>query len=357
MDLYKLVIADDERMIRRGLVNSINWEELGFKVVADFADGQDVIEYLQNNDADVAFVDVQMCLVSGIEVARWISEQKLPTKVVMISGYKEFNYIKEALKWGVCDYILKPLNISEIRQVFQQVKNELDKDKHGIEKLFSYREDEACAQVLQIETMMVEELLGGNRAGFTKMHHEWKGAMERVQSEYVPLLVMHLIDAVNEQLKKMGVCIEAELDKIAVFQQKGRISNEELLSGVSQKLRIVFQKLEEKKSSNKDNVIVKAKAYIEAHLAENFGVEELASYVYLNRSYFSREFKNATGETVADYIMNRRMERAIALLKEGTYSTEKIARAVGYSDVKYFQRVFKKCTGYTVREYRKLVRG
>ena len=87
---YKMIIADDEPMIRKGLASGIPWEEYGFELTADFMDGQDVIEYLQTHEVDVVFTDVQMCQVGGMEVAKWIRERNLPVKIVMISGYREF---------------------------------------------------------------------------------------------------------------------------------------------------------------------------------------------------------------------------------------------------------------------------
>ena len=84
--MYKIVIADDEKIIRMGLKNVVDWEELGFEISEIFADGQEVIEYLDYMPPDVILTDIKMSHVSGLDVARFVFEQKLPCKVVLISG-------------------------------------------------------------------------------------------------------------------------------------------------------------------------------------------------------------------------------------------------------------------------------
>ena len=96
--MYRLVIADDEFTIRNGLAQIVNWRELGFEVKGRFEDGSDVIAYLKTHEADVIFTDVEMYEVSGLEVAKWVAEHCPGVIVVVISGYKEFDYVKEALK-------------------------------------------------------------------------------------------------------------------------------------------------------------------------------------------------------------------------------------------------------------------
>ncbi len=88
--MYSLVIADDEKRTREGLRKGIDWEELGFTVTELFADGQDLIEYLDCMVPDVILTDIKMNNVSGIDVAKYVFEHRFPSKVVFISGYQEF---------------------------------------------------------------------------------------------------------------------------------------------------------------------------------------------------------------------------------------------------------------------------
>jgi len=127
--MYRLVIADDEFTIRNGLTQIVNWRELGFEVKGRFEDGSDVIAYMETHEVDVIFTDVEMYEVSGLDVARWVAEHRPGVVVVMISGYKEFDYVKEALKVNVFDYILKPINPKEIETVFTNLCRKLDNER------------------------------------------------------------------------------------------------------------------------------------------------------------------------------------------------------------------------------------
>lgn len=251
--MYRLIIADDEFAIRSGLARMIPWNDLGFELTGRFEDGKEVIAYVEQHDVDVIFSDVKMFEVSGLDVAKWIAQNKPEVTVILLSGYKEFDYVKEALVTNVFDYILKPINPEEIVRVFQKVKEKLDKEYKDTNKL----------PILNIE------------------------------------------------------------------------QPRELLSI--------------------ENTIERAKAYIQKHISEDLSVEKIAESCYLSRSHFAREFKRCTGDSVMDYVIQKRMELAVSLMKQGEKSQKKIASSVGYSDLKYFQRSFKKHTGCTVKEYQRLL--
>lgn len=124
--MYKVIIADDERRIREGLKKQMPWEELGFEVVNTFADGEEVIEYLEYMPVDVVLTDIRMPHGTGIDVARYVYESKLSCKVVFISAYKEFEQAVQGMKFGVEDYILKPTRIEEFKELFMKFKVDLD---------------------------------------------------------------------------------------------------------------------------------------------------------------------------------------------------------------------------------------
>ena len=360
MAIYKMIIADDESMIRKGLVNSVDWENLGFQVVADVMDGQDIIDYLQENDVDVVFTDVLMCQVTGLEAARWVREHKPQIKVVMISGYKEFEYIREAMEYKVCHYVLKPIDISELEEVFGKVRKELDKtrmskDMHVGVLLDGY-EDEALVKVYKKQEMAIESVLRGSKEQLRPILAGWKLAVGNANPEYMSLLAIRYINGLFEGLEGAGISLDGEFEKKSVFDTVRNLTAAQMIEYTVQLSLDIVDSIEKKKSTSSRDVITRAKEYIDLHLAQELGVEEIASYMYLNRSYFSREFKSRVGISVMDYIIQRRMEKAVELLKAGNFSTKKIAELVGYEDVKYFQRAFKKYTGYTVREYRNLLR-
>ena len=118
--MYKLILADDEAVIRRGL-SLLRWDELGFHLAEAFADGGEVIDYLKREGADVV-----MPHVSGIEVARWVYENAPQTKVVLLSGYAEFKDAQKAIEYHVSRYLLKPTDRDELAAQFRTIRQELD---------------------------------------------------------------------------------------------------------------------------------------------------------------------------------------------------------------------------------------
>lgn len=359
MHYYKVIIADDEVMNRRGLLENIDWDKLGFRVVADVMDGQDVIDYAQENEVDVIFTDVLMCKVSGLEVARWARTHRPQIKVVIISGYREFSYVKEAMELKCCDYVLKPINPVEVETTFLKVREELDQRQTGkvseINMLFSYQEDEACINTLAAEQVLLETVVGGNSVRLDENWQDWKCAVCKVRSEYVPLLVMHIIEKIFQRLSKDGISLENDYDKNAILRKIRSLQGAHLIERTGDILEEITLQVEKKKSTASLDVVNRAKQYISMHLAEDIGVEQIAAHVYVNRSYLYKEFVNHVGISVMDYIIQRRMEKAIELIRQ-KYTTKEIAQMVGYADVKYFQRCFKKYTNCTVKEYRNLLR-
>lgn len=127
--MYRLVVVDDEQTIRRGMCNYIDWNAMGFEVAADFEDGKETIEYIENHPVDVVLTDIEMAEVSGLELARYIWQEKLPIKVVILSGYKEFEYARKAIEYDVEHYLLKPIRMDEMQQVFSKIRTQLDEGR------------------------------------------------------------------------------------------------------------------------------------------------------------------------------------------------------------------------------------
>jgi two-component system, response regulator YesN len=124
--MYKLIIADDEQIIREGLKDLINWSDLDIEVVEIFSDGQEVIEYLEYMQGDIILTDIRMTNISGIDVARYVYENGIDCRVVFISGFKEFDLALQAMKYGVNDYIIKPTTIDSVLETFTKIKASLD---------------------------------------------------------------------------------------------------------------------------------------------------------------------------------------------------------------------------------------
>jgi len=125
--MYSLIIAEDELTTRRGLVNMVKWNELGFRVDGAFSDGREVLDYLSDHIPDVILTDIQMSRVTGVDIARFVAEQNLPIQVVFLTAHKDFTFAQFAVEYHVAHYLLKPISIPKIRDVFQKLRGKLDK--------------------------------------------------------------------------------------------------------------------------------------------------------------------------------------------------------------------------------------
>ncbi|MBD0378714.1 response regulator [Paenibacillus sedimenti] len=133
--MYKIIIADDEDNVREGIRDSLQWEDLGFELVGDFVNGRDVLQSLEQLQPDVVLTDINMPLMDGLEVTRYLFEHYPQIKIIILTGYDEFEYAQQALKLKVHDYILKPNTAEELSQILSKVKADLDDENRKVEDL------------------------------------------------------------------------------------------------------------------------------------------------------------------------------------------------------------------------------
>ena len=134
--MYKVMLVDDEKLIIEGLKNIIDWKELGLEVVETALNGKEAFDKFNENKIDIIITDINMPQVTGLELIKYIRDIDLNIKFVILTGYDEFNYAKEAIKYDVNNYILKPINEEELKDTLINIVRELDKkNKRDIEIL------------------------------------------------------------------------------------------------------------------------------------------------------------------------------------------------------------------------------
>lgn len=119
--MYRLLIVDDEPQILEGLKNTLDWESLGFGRIATAKSYEEAVDYAIEIQPDVALFDVCLGEQYGFDVIKRLNEIKMPTVYIMISGYGEFEYAREAIKSGAKGYLLKPIDKAELQQMIEQI--------------------------------------------------------------------------------------------------------------------------------------------------------------------------------------------------------------------------------------------
>ncbi|MDB7980348.1 response regulator transcription factor [Faecalicoccus pleomorphus] len=122
--MYRVVVIEDEEAIRKGIIMSIDFSALNCILIGEAGNGVEGIKLIQEKKPDIVITDVTMPLMSGIEMIEQTLEYNYTS--IIISGYDEFSYAKKAIKLGVCDYLMKPIDKEELNNVIQSIVSGFD---------------------------------------------------------------------------------------------------------------------------------------------------------------------------------------------------------------------------------------
>ncbi|MBQ3791247.1 MAG: response regulator [Lachnospiraceae bacterium] len=119
---YRVIIAEDEKLIAKNIARHIEEENANFKVCGIYSNGEDALQAVRQQPPDVVFTDISMPVMTGLELAGEISRTMNNVKCVIITGYAEFEYAREAIRCEVADYLLKPVDSEELRRVLKDLE-------------------------------------------------------------------------------------------------------------------------------------------------------------------------------------------------------------------------------------------
>ena len=124
--MYKIMIVDDESIIRKGLRDYINWQEYGFEVIAEAENGIVALQLARELKPDVILTDIYMPLMDGIEFSKKVKELLPEIIVIFISGYNDFSYAQRAIELGIYRYLTKPVKTQDLIAVLDEASKELE---------------------------------------------------------------------------------------------------------------------------------------------------------------------------------------------------------------------------------------
>lgn len=141
MNQYSVLFVDDEEVVLQIMIKKLDWESLGFKCVGYAKNGVEALEMAEDLLPDVVMTDIKMPYMDGLTLCKKLKQIYPKVKLIIFSGFSEFEYAKEAIKSEVEEYILKPIDFNELKEIFLRIKNTLDREldeKRNIEKLRKY---------------------------------------------------------------------------------------------------------------------------------------------------------------------------------------------------------------------------
>lgn len=126
--MYKLILVDDEEEVRKGILKKIEWQNIGFEVVGEAENGMEAMEIAEKTVPDVVITDIKMPFMDGLKLAEQLSTRYPTVKIIVLTGFDEFEYAQKAIKLSIFDYVLKPVSSKELIDILIKLKHQLDKE-------------------------------------------------------------------------------------------------------------------------------------------------------------------------------------------------------------------------------------
>ena len=362
----RILIAEDEQRTRQGLVRVLQSLRDEYEIVAQASNGKAALEMILEQKPDVVFIDIKMPFMDGLELSRLVKKALPQTKIIILSGYNEFDYAKEAIKIGISDYLLKPVTsanlIDALKKVAETIREEREKSKL-LERYFvsyeKYTEFLDKTDYSGVDRKLIEDFLKlGSLDECRLFIEEYFAAVG--ENNYKSLLlrqymVMDIFYCVQEFLKGINVNtdeIPPERKDIKLIPKA--ITNVETTLMYLTDLFIFALTMRDRASNDRYGTLIRdAKDYIAQNYSNSdFSLNMIATHIGVSPSYFSSIFKQETGQSFVEYLTKSRIDKACGLLKCTTLRTAEIGERVGYNDPHYFSSTFKKITGQSPKEFK-----
>ena len=187
--MYTLLLVDDEEEVIEAIVKKVKWEELGFQVAGHANNGFKAMDMLEEMQPDVVMTDIRMPYMDGLELCAHIKAKYPATKILLFTGFDDFEYAKEAVHLEIEEYILKPLNAVEITEVFKRLKEKLDyeiSEKRNTDLLKKYYADSLPMLQANLYTTLIE-----GRIPEEEMPHYFKDYQIAFTGPWYCCLIIH----------------------------------------------------------------------------------------------------------------------------------------------------------------------
>lgn len=170
--MYKIIIVDDEEIVRRSISKIINWNELGFETPYQSSNGAEALELAMSVKPDLVLADIKMPIMDGLELSAKLKTSLPNTQVVIFSGHDEFKYAQESVSLGVLDYILKPLGAATLTKKLSEIRKKLDLDAQKRQYLEKIQDQLHHSLPLLKESFLIGLVCSSNRTLYTDTQME-----------------------------------------------------------------------------------------------------------------------------------------------------------------------------------------
>lgn len=161
MNEIKVFLVEDEMVIRRGIKNSIDWEKEGYIFCGEASDGELAYPMIIKEKPDILITDIRMPFMDGLELCKLVKKELSNIKILILSGYDEFDYAKEAIRLGVTEYLLKPISSGKLLEALNGVSESIRREKEDKDLVRKYME-EMRENTEHEKQKFFEQMIAGN---------------------------------------------------------------------------------------------------------------------------------------------------------------------------------------------------
>lgn len=198
--MIKLLVVDDEIWIRERISKEIPWESVQAEVVGTAEDGQEALEMAEELEPDIIITDIRMPGFDGIELLRELRKKSLDIKVILLSGYNDFSYAKEAIKYGAFDYILKPAEDQELLNVVNRCVMTIEIEREKERRIQGLQEKAELGYEAYKERMLLNIVSGDYEEGEDDRPNEYAGAWKIFQDAIEKVYHTCILVSVAQQM-------------------------------------------------------------------------------------------------------------------------------------------------------------
>ncbi len=151
--MIKVFLVEDEIVIREGIKKNINWQQEGFEFVGEASDGELAYPLISNTKPDILITDIKMPFMDGLELSRLVKKELPDIKILVLSGYNEFEYAKEAIGIGITEYLVKPVSGEKLLEAVKKVAKIIEEERQQKQFLLAYQNEQEERKQLARQNM------------------------------------------------------------------------------------------------------------------------------------------------------------------------------------------------------------
>lgn len=213
MNEIKVFLVEDEMVIRRGIKNSIDWEKEGYIFCGEASDGELAYPMIIKEKPDILITDIRMPFMDGLELCKLVKKELPNIKILILSGYDEFDYAKEAIRLGVTEYLLKPISSGKLLEALNGVSESIRREKEDKDLVRKYME-EMRENTEHEKQKFFEQMIAGNLSMADALETGKKYEMNLSAGMYNLLLFRFTLGKENRKSRELLGEAEYAIEKL-----------------------------------------------------------------------------------------------------------------------------------------------